>query len=156
MRGGWPWRAARNPIECSLYIYVRTIYDQNSMDVKQELEEIIEGLRSTDEDLEAEVELYVMNPGVALDPSSPVAGAVSAAHEMLTGVPPAHVYKHTGHDATHLERGGITTIVYGPGGGLSKAVSGAGQKISASIYTWMSLLLPLASTQPRQQRFVGG
>ena len=75
MRGGWPWRAARNPIECSLYIDVRTIHDQNSMDVKQELEEIIEGLRSTDEDLEAEVELYVMNPGVALGPLQPGRGS---------------------------------------------------------------------------------
>jgi acetylornithine deacetylase len=116
MRGGWPWRAARNPIECSLYLDVRTLHDQSSMDVRRELEELIGDLRATDENIEAEVELYVTNPGVALDPSSTVATVVSAAHEMLTGAPPAHVYKHTGHDATHLEGGGITTIVYGPGG----------------------------------------
>ena len=115
IRGGWPWRAARNPIECSLYLDVRTIHDQNPMDVRRELVEIIERLHAKDTELAADIELYVTNPGVALDPSSPIAVAVAAAHAALTGSAPGHVYKHTGHDATHLARSGISTIVYGPG-----------------------------------------
>ncbi|MBI2371778.1 MAG: M20/M25/M40 family metallo-hydrolase [Deltaproteobacteria bacterium] len=116
IQGGWPWRAARTPASCSLYLDIRTTHEQNPMDVKRELQRILNELHRQDPELEADLEFYVTNPGMFLPPDAYVSRVVARAHQQVVGEPPEVFYRGPCTDATHLQHAGIPTVIYGAGG----------------------------------------
>ncbi len=130
VRGGRPWRAARTPAECRIYLDIRTLHDQTAEDVRRELDAVLAAVRQDDPEVQAALDFYLVNPGTLISMEEPMAVAVARAHEAVVGRPAEAVFRGPATDATHLNHGGIPTIVYGPGGrtrgegmlGLSKDV----------------------------------
>ncbi len=116
VRGGWPWRAARTPADCRIYLDVRTLHDQTADDVRRELDAVLAGVRREDPEVQVTLDFYLVNPGTLISMEEPVAQAVARAHEAVVGGAPEVVYRGPAADATHLNHHGIPTIVYGPGG----------------------------------------
>lgn len=116
IQGGWPWRAARTPAGCSIFLDVRTPPDVLPIEVRDELREVVRTVRIDRPDIDARVEPYVTNPGTALPDDAPIVRAVRAAHEDVTGDPPETTIANWYSDAAHLNRYGIPAVNYGPGG----------------------------------------
>jgi acetylornithine deacetylase len=116
VRAGWPWRAARTPADCRIYLDVRTLHDQDPEDVRRELEGVLADVRRADPEVQAALDFYLVNPGTLISTEEPVARAVGRAHEAVVGRAPEVAYRGPATDATHLNHHGIPTIVYGPGG----------------------------------------
>jgi acetylornithine deacetylase/succinyl-diaminopimelate desuccinylase-like protein len=90
VRGGLPWRLARNPFECSLYLDIRTVPGQTAEQVKRSLPEVAE--------------------------DEPLTRALSESHKRVTGQTSPYIIRRTGADSTHLNRYDVECIAYGPGG----------------------------------------
>ncbi len=116
VRGGWPWRAARTPAQCRIYLDIRTLHDQAAEDVRRELDAVLAAVRRDDPEVEAALNFYLVNPGTLISMEEPVVVVVARAHEAVVGRPAEVVFRGPATDATHLNHGGIPTIVYGPGG----------------------------------------
>ncbi len=77
---------------------------------------MLAGVRREDPEVQATLDFYLVNPGTLISMEEPVAQAVARAHEVVVGRPADLVFRGPATDATHLNQGGIPTIVYGPGG----------------------------------------
>jgi len=116
IRGGLPWRAARTPNMCRLYVDVRVPPQVFPLDVQLELRRLVASIAER-ERFEVDVEFYMSRPGTLLSPSHTIVRTVADAHESLTGgdanvsfAPPFCT------DAIDSNRFGIPTVVYGAGG----------------------------------------
>jgi acetylornithine deacetylase len=114
IQGGWPWRAGRSPIYCNLVIDVRLTPQQRIPDVQHELRRLVSQLRESGHAVE--LELLVTAPAHAVDPSTPIASDLRAAHRAVTGSEPSVSYEGWTSDAPHFAHYGIPTVIYGPGG----------------------------------------
>lgn len=136
IRGGWPWRAARTPPSCSIYVDIRMTHEQSPADVKRELAKILRELERHDPELDTELDFYVTNPGMFLAPDSYVARVVRRAHEVVFGASPDVFYRGPCTDATHLQHAGIPTLIYGAGGRVRQddGVLGWSSEIGEQLY----------------------
>ncbi len=116
IQGGWPWRVSRTPVYCNLYLDVRTIPGQHPVDVLQEIQGLIRRLRERDTRLDVEVEMLVSDPATEIDTGELVCQTVCRSHEKVLGTKPEITYMGWASDAIHLNRYGIPTVIYGPGG----------------------------------------
>lgn len=117
--GGWPYRASRVPVYCSLYVDTRLMPGQNPLRVKREILRLLEDLTAHDRDfgsLEREVQVYMSQYGSEISPNEFIFQRMRDAHLAVFGTNPDVLTMPGYTDATELIRHGIPTVVYGPGG----------------------------------------
>ncbi len=161
IRGGMPWRLSRNPIECNLYLDIRTIPTQTAEDVKRELREVLSNCCQRLGMEEPAVEIYLNDPATAINPDLPVVRALSESHHDILGDRAVLVTRRPAADSTHLSRYDVPCTVYGPGGRLHPDTRGqmhaAGEHIhiddvvnAAKVY--LAAVLKIANQSPRDRR----
>lgn len=116
IRGGMPWRLARNPFECSLYLDIRTVPGQTADTVKRSLRRVLREFAATRKQLEPTLEIFVNDPPTVIAEGELITDVVRAAHRRVTGNEAQLIIRRPGADSTHLNRYDVPCICYGPGG----------------------------------------
>jgi acetylornithine deacetylase/succinyl-diaminopimelate desuccinylase-like protein len=116
IRGGMPWRLARNPFECSLYLDVRTVPGQAAEDVKRSLRRLLRDFAAARGLPVPVLEFLVNDPPTTIAESELVTQVLGTSHEAVTGEVSPYIMRRTGADSTHLNRYDVPCITYGPGG----------------------------------------
>ena len=116
IQGGWPWRMSRTPTYCNLYLDIRSLPGQHPLEIKEEIRKIIVNTREKNPGLEVETEFLLTMPSTEIPEDAPVVSAVKMAHHTIFGQNPDEFFNVPQTDATHLNRYGIPTVVYGPAG----------------------------------------
>ena len=119
------WRPSLLADRCTIKFSVRYGPGQSSDSVIADIRGLIERLRRTDPDLQADVTLNAGGQRLLMEPfevarDADIVQTVVAAHRAVVGPAPREgdvaPYKFYGTDAAHLSRAGMTGLVYGPGG----------------------------------------
>ncbi len=113
IEGGWPWRAARTPSDCRIYLDVRIPPDYSLADLDRELAALWSRTA-----VGAAHDFYVTEPGTELGADDPLVASVVAAHRDVLGVAPPVGFVRWYSDAALLNRFGTATVNYGPSGRL--------------------------------------
>ncbi len=116
IRGGMPWRLARNPFECSLYLDIRTVPDQTAEGVKRSLRKVLRNFARARGRSEPALEIFVNDPPTAIGEDELITRATCEAHRRVMGNDSPFIIRRTGADSTHLNRYDVSCITYGPGG----------------------------------------
>lgn len=125
IEGGWPWRGARTPEACSIYMDVRTPPDILPIEVYREVRELIRGLEKEHASLEGTtVDIYVSAPGTSIPDDHELIQMIVAAHTEQLGKPPEFGNEIWYSDAAHMNRYGIVTVNYGSAGRIRSGGGG--------------------------------
>ncbi len=125
IEGGWPWRGARTPEACSIYMDVRTPPDVLPIEVYREVRELIRGLEKEHASLEGTtVDIYVSAPGTSIPDDHELIQMIVAAHTEQLGKPPEFGNEIWYSDAAHMNRYGIVTVNYGSAGRIRSGGGG--------------------------------
>ncbi len=117
IEGGWPWRGARAPDNCVIYMDVRTLPDALPMDAYKEGRELIAGVVRDNEQLEgSKVEIFVSAPGTSIPDDHELIQTIVEAHTQQLGKAPETGIETWYSDAAHMNRYGIPTVNYGSAG----------------------------------------
>lgn len=117
IEGGWPWRGARTPDTCNIYVDVRTPPEVLPMDVYREVRGLIKELEKDHACLEGTiVDTYVTAPGTSIPDDHELIRTIVAAHSKQLGVEPEFGNEIWYSDAAHMNRYGIPTVNYGSAG----------------------------------------
>ena len=117
IEGGWPWRGARTPDTCTIYMDVRTPPEVLPMDAYREVRGIIEGLVAQHACLEGStVDIYVSAPGTSIPDDHELIQTIVKAHTDQLGQAPEFGNEIWYSDAAHMNRYGIPTVNYGSAG----------------------------------------
>ena len=116
IRGGMPWRLARNPFECSLYLDIRTIPGQTAEEVKRSLRKALRDFAQARGRPEPVLEIFVNDPPTAIGETELITRVTREAHRRVMGKDSPFIIRRTGADSTHLNRYDVTCVTYGPGG----------------------------------------
>lgn len=116
IRGGDPWRLARNPYDCHLYLDIRTVPGQSMEAIKRSLRQCLAGFAARTGTTEPKMHLYVTDPPMLIDEGLPVVEALGRAQAALTGERPASIIRRPGADGVHFTRYDVPCAVFGPGG----------------------------------------
>lgn len=116
IRGGHPWRAARTPSECSMYIDIRFPPDAFPIDIQREFTQRVADIAARRLRNSAEVNWYMSRPGALVDSTSQVVSSMVEGHGLATGagIEPAFGPPWCS-DAIDSNRLGIPTVLYGLG-----------------------------------------
>lgn len=125
IEGGWPWRGARTPDSCTIFMDVRTLPEDRSLDAYNEVREMIAATVRANPQLEGtKVEIFVSAPGTSIPDDHELVQSVIAAHSNQLGKPPAMGIEVWSSDATHMNRYGIPTVNYGSAGRIRSGGGG--------------------------------
>ena len=125
IEGGWPWRGARTPDTCSIYMDVRTPPDVLPIQVYREVRELIRGVEKEHAALEGTtVDIYVSGPGTSIPDDHELIQMIVAAHTEQLGKPPEFGNEIWYSDAAHMNRYGIATVNYGSAGRIRSGGGG--------------------------------
>lgn len=125
IEGGWPWRGARTPDTCSIYMDVRTPPDVLPIQVYREVRELIRGLEKEHAVLAGTtVDIYVSGPGTSIPDDHELIQMIVAAHTEQLGKPPEFGNEIWYSDAAHMNRYGIATVNYGSAGRIRSGGGG--------------------------------
>ena len=117
IEGGRPWRGARTPDNCVIYMDVRTLPDALPMDAYKEVRELIAGVVRDNEQLEgSKVEIFVSAPGTSIPDDHELIQTIVEAHTQQLGKAPETGIETWYSDAAHMNRYGIPTVNYGSAG----------------------------------------
>ena len=117
IEGGWPWRGARTPDNCCIYLDVRTIPGVMPVQVYNEVREVIADAVSANEELTGtKVEIFLSAPGTSIPDDHELVQTVIKAHTDQLGEPPQMGMETWYSDAAHMNRYGIPTVNYGSAG----------------------------------------
>jgi acetylornithine deacetylase/succinyl-diaminopimelate desuccinylase-like protein len=116
IRGGMPWRLARNPFECSLYLDIRTVPGQTAEGVKRSLRKVLRNFAQARGRPEPVLEIFVNDPPTVIGEDELITRATCEAHRRVMGKDSPFIIRRTGADSTHLNRYDVSCITYGPGG----------------------------------------
>jgi acetylornithine deacetylase len=116
IRGGMPWRLARNPFECSLYLDIRTVPSQTPEEIKRSLRKLLREFAAARHQPEAVLEMLVNDPPTTIADTELITQVLGESHRSVTGNPSPYIMRRTGADSTHLNRYDVPCITYGPGG----------------------------------------
>ena len=116
IRGGMPWRLARNPFECSLYLDIRTVPGQTAEGVKRSLKKVLREFARARGKPEPVLEILVNDPPTVIGENERITRVTCEAHRRVMGVDSPFIIRRTGADSTHLNRYDVTCVTYGPGG----------------------------------------
>ena len=103
------------PDRCTLQMERRTVSGEDGTSVLAELRSIIDGIRASDAQFEAEAQLVTYRPAYRLDSRDPLVSAMSEAVGRA-GRPSSPVGMSFWTDAAILGDAGIPTVLFGPGG----------------------------------------
>ncbi|HKU70951.1 MAG TPA: M20/M25/M40 family metallo-hydrolase [Burkholderiales bacterium] len=154
IRGGLPWRLARNPFECSLYLDIRTVPGQTAEQVKRSLREVLRKFAAARNKPEPRLEFFVTDPPTEVAEDALLARALSESHRRVVGQPSPYIIRRTGADSTHLNRYDVECIAYGPGGrthpdakGLMHAVGehASVENLVTAAHVYLDVALTLCS-----------
>jgi acetylornithine deacetylase len=129
IEGGWPWRGARTPDNCVIYLDVRTLPDALPEQAYNEVRSVIRSVVKANPKLEGtKTEIFLSAPGTSIPDEHELVQSVIAAHTHQLGKPPQMGIETWYSDAAHMNRYGIPTVNYGSagrirtgGGGFSTA-----------------------------------
>ncbi len=124
IEGGWPWRGARSPDECTIYVDVRTPPDILPIEVLRELRGVVAAALSGESAPTATVDLYCTNPGTAITEENDLVRQIDAAHAAEFGTRPDRVIENWYSDAAHMNRYGIPSVNYGSAGRIRSGGAG--------------------------------
>ena len=125
IEGGWPWRGARTPDTCSIYLDVRTPPDALPIDVYREVRGMVRELAKEHAFLEnATVDCYVSAPGTSLPDDHELVQTIVEAHTQQLGKEPEFGNEIWYSDAAHMNRYGIPTVNYGSAGRIRSGGGG--------------------------------
>jgi acetylornithine deacetylase len=116
IRGGLPWRLARNPFECSLYLDIRTVPGQTADQVKRSLRGVLRQFAKARGKPEPQLEFFVTDPPTEVGEGALLTRALAESHRRVNGQASPYIIRRTGADSTHLNRYDVECIAYGPGG----------------------------------------
>lgn len=116
IRGGMPWRLARNPFECSLYLDIRTVPGQTADAVKRSLRRVLHEFARARNRPDPTLEFFVNDPPTAIAEDELITQVVRQSHRRVTGSDASLIIRRPGADSTHLNRYDVPCICYGPGG----------------------------------------
>lgn len=116
IEGGTAFRCCRMPLDCSIYVDIRTTPSQRPIDARYALEDFLRGFRARHPEIETECEIFLTNPGVEIPESHPLTMAVADAHRSATGQPVDMIAEGWSSDAVHLCCYGVPGLNYGPSG----------------------------------------
>jgi len=117
IEGGWPWRGARTPDNCNIYLDVRTVPEVLPVQVYNEVRTLIADLVARHEQLEGTtVDIYVSAPGTSIPDDHELIRTIVEAHSAQLGKQPEFGIETWYSDAAHMNRYGIPTVNYGSAG----------------------------------------
>jgi len=116
IEGGQPTRPPISPFICSIFVDVRTRPDVLPISVKDEIRKVVSSV-DLGKNFRVRVELYATVPGPSVPVGSPLVAALHAAHSDFFAKPVDLATVQWYSDAAHINRYGIPSINYGPGGG---------------------------------------
>ena len=162
IRGGMPWRLARNPFECSLYLDIRTVPGQTLDSVKRSLRPVLREFAEQRKQPEPSLEFFVNDPPTVIGEDELITRAMREAHQRVTGKEAPLIIRRPGADSTHMNRYDVPCICYGPGGPTHPEAKGqmhaVGEHVpienlvtAARVYLDTALTLcsqPAATSQP--------
>jgi acetylornithine deacetylase len=126
IRGGDPWRLARNPYDCHLYLDIRTVPGQSTETIKRSLRKCLADFAARTGTSEPKILVYITDPPMLIDEALPIVGALGAAQTALTGDRPASIIRRPGADGVHFTRYDVPCAVFGPGGRVHPDYQGKG------------------------------
>ena len=125
IEGGWPWRGARTPDNCCIYMDVRTPPDVLPMAVLREVRGMIRELAREHAFLEGStVDVYVSAPGTSIPDDHELIKTIVEAHTQQLGEAPEFDNEIWYSDAAHMNRYGIPTVNYGSAGRIRSGGGG--------------------------------
>ncbi len=125
IEGGWPWRGARTPDTCTIYMDVRTTPDVLPVEVYREVRAMIRALIAEHACLDGTVvDIYVSAPGTSIPDDHELIEMVVQAHTDQLGKPPEIGNEIWCSDAMHMNRYGIPTVNYGSAGRIRSGGGG--------------------------------
>ncbi|MGI9342265.1 MAG: M20/M25/M40 family metallo-hydrolase [Gammaproteobacteria bacterium] len=125
IEGGWPWRGARTPDTCNIYMDVRTPPEVLPMDVYREVRGLVKELEQEHACLEGTiVDTYVSAPGTSIPDDHELIQTIVGAHSAQLGVEPEFDNEIWYSDAAHMNRYGIPTVNYGSAGRIRSGGGG--------------------------------
>lgn len=124
IRGGIPYRPNRSSPYCALYVDVRTLPDEDPLELEHSLRAAID-----DTGLEAELEMIMAKRGSLGRGVEPLLEAIDTAHRVVRGTEPPRVAEPAvvsmWRDQNVFNNAGIPAVNFGPSRG-SAAVQGTG------------------------------
>ncbi len=129
IEGGWPWRGARTPDNCVIYLDVRTLPNDLPVKAFNEVREMIKAVVRKNPQLEGtKAEIFLSAPGTSIPDDHELVQNIISAHTNQLGKAPQMGVETWYSDAAHMNRYGIPTVNYGSagrirtgGGGFSTA-----------------------------------
>ena len=135
IRGGDPWRLARNPYDCHLYLDVRILPGQSMEAIKRSLRQRLTRFAARTATPEPKLLVYITDPPMLIDEGLAVVDALSEAQKSLTGQRPASIIRRPGADGVHFTRYDVPCAVFGPAGRMhpdrqGEAMHAVGEHVS--------------------------
>lgn len=121
--GGWAFRCSRVPIVCTLYVDTRLLPGHQPLEVKREIETVVNRLRESDEDLASlpyEIDIFMTQWPSECSPEEEIWKAVERAHIDVTGNAVELSARPPASDACELVAHGIPSLNYGVSGRTRK------------------------------------
>ncbi|MFQ5660242.1 MAG: M20 family metallopeptidase [Gammaproteobacteria bacterium] len=117
IEGGWPWRGARTPDNCVIYLDVRTLPDALPVSAYKEVRELITTVVRDNPPLQGtRAEVFVSAPGTSIPDDHELIQTIVEAHTRQLGKAPEMGTETWYSDAAHMNRYGIPTVNYGSAG----------------------------------------
>ena len=110
--------------EISAYIDTLIVLGHHPPEIKREIEEVIEEIKTGDPDLKTDVEMFMYLPGAEIDEDEIIYEVVKRAHREVHGQNPEVYTEGWTSDASAIARYGVPTINYGPSGRIRSGVPG--------------------------------
>lgn len=125
IEGGWPWRGARTPDNCRIYMDVRTLPEALPVQAYNEVRELVAELVKANEELAGvKVEVFLSAPGTSIPDDHELVRTIVSAHADQLGEAPKMGMETWYSDAAHMNRYGIPTVNYGSAGRIRKTDEG--------------------------------
>jgi acetylornithine deacetylase len=125
IEGGWPWRGARTPDNCVIYMDVRTLPENLPVDAYNEVRELIRKAVNEHSELEGtKAEIFVSAPGTSIPDDHELITTIVDAHTQQLGKAPEMGVETWYSDAAHMNRYGIPTVNYGSAGRIKSGGGG--------------------------------
>lgn len=120
IEGGQPFKPSRCPApSCSIFVDLRIPPPSKAIDVKRELQCVLDRLIREDPELKVDLDFYVTHPGFEIDRDQPVVGAVERAYEAVFEEPIRHANDNrycVSSDGSPYWQVGIPSLHFGAGG----------------------------------------
>jgi acetylornithine deacetylase len=125
IEGGWPWRGARTPDNCCIYMDVRTLPDSLPVEAYNEVRDVIRRVVGEHPELEGtRADIFVSAPGTSIADDHELIRTITEAHTQQLGKAPETGIETWYSDAAHMNRYGIPTVNYGSAGRIRSGGGG--------------------------------